>query len=440
MNLVEIIHNQVGNQMVGQISYLIGEDSTKTQTALKAALPALLGGMMNKASTPEGANDLGKILAKLNDNAIASIPGLLASGKADSLAQQGSSMLSTLLGDESVSELSAGVANFSGINEAASDKLLGVLGPIAMGNMKQNLMQEGGISATNISSVLLAQKDSLLSEIPEGLSSHFSSSAGFLSNLKPNIGASLEDSSAAATNSLDSVTDGLESSADSFADVFSEPQVLPDLTGMSEAGLDAVSDIGDQSQAFAVDAFEETQHVADAGMDDLNDASANVAAQFDDGFEESKDFAAEFTNEAANFSEDAIEGSVSFIGDGVGKANDMASQAASGLSDLGASGIESLSDLGQKGLDGLGDAAEHGRNLVSGGVDHVSDAVSDSLTSAKDVTSSSWDAATDMAGKAKDSVTDITQEVSSTKLKYGRILIPALIAAVAILLILNLFR
>ncbi len=444
MNLVEIIQNQMGSQMVGQISYLIGEDSTKTQTALKAALPALLGGMMNKASTPEGANDVSKILAKLNDNAIASIPGLLASGKADSLAQQGSSMLTTLLGEINVAELSSSVASFSGINEAASDKLMGVLGPIAMGNMKQSLMSNGGISSTNISSVLLAQKDRLISDMPEGFKHHFAQSASFLAPVLPNLGsAAPRDSSSFANDVFGQAANSLAAEADTFAtasELDAEQQERHYITGISEAGLDAVSDFSDRSQAFASDAFKDAQNVAENAGDSLKASSANVAASFDDAFEASKDFAANFADEASDFSQDAFGNAAGLSKDSASKLNNRGSKVMDGVTNFSDSSMDAFEDIGQKSLRGLGSAVNASRGLASEGVDKASGAVSASVETATHLSSSSWDEATDMAGKAADSVADVGDKAASTKLKYGRILIPALIAAVAILLILNLFR
>ncbi|MCA9837875.1 MAG: DUF937 domain-containing protein [Trueperaceae bacterium] len=169
MNLVELVQGQLGAQVVGQISHLIGEDTDNTQVAISGAVPALLGRFTALTQNPKGIATLSSILGKLNDNAVASIPGLLASGKAESLAQQGSSMLGTLLGQNQVAEMASAVAQQSAISEASSQKLLGVLGPITIGTMKQNLLKSGGISTENISKLLQSQTANPVAGLTENL-------------------------------------------------------------------------------------------------------------------------------------------------------------------------------------------------------------------------------------------------------------------------------
>ena len=56
--LQDLLGQQQGDEALGQISQQVGAESSMVNTAIRAALPVILGGLANNASTPEGAQSL----------------------------------------------------------------------------------------------------------------------------------------------------------------------------------------------------------------------------------------------------------------------------------------------------------------------------------------------------------------------------------------------
>ena len=75
VNLLELLQGQIGKQVIGQVGNILGESEENTTSAVGAALPSLVGGLMKQASTTQGAEDLNRqlddqreqLLAKAHD-------------------------------------------------------------------------------------------------------------------------------------------------------------------------------------------------------------------------------------------------------------------------------------------------------------------------------------------------------------------------------------
>ena len=63
-SLQDLLGQEQGNQAVDQISQNVGADSSMVNMAIQAALPALINGLANNASTAEGAQSLDTALAE----------------------------------------------------------------------------------------------------------------------------------------------------------------------------------------------------------------------------------------------------------------------------------------------------------------------------------------------------------------------------------------
>ena len=61
-SLQDLLGQEQGTQAVEQISQNVGADSSLVNSAIQLALPALINGLANNASTPEGAESLNTAL------------------------------------------------------------------------------------------------------------------------------------------------------------------------------------------------------------------------------------------------------------------------------------------------------------------------------------------------------------------------------------------
>src|SRR5471030_1213227 len=79
LSLQDLLGQEQGNQAVSQISQSVGADPSLVGTAIQAALPMLLNGLANNASTPAGAQSLNDTLQQHHDGSILDNLGSLAS-------------------------------------------------------------------------------------------------------------------------------------------------------------------------------------------------------------------------------------------------------------------------------------------------------------------------------------------------------------------------
>jgi hypothetical protein len=92
--LVDGILVQLGPEGMAQIANSLGTDESKTQSAIAAALPAIIAGMANNASRPEGAQELSNALGDHNPSIFDGLGGLLGGGG------DGAAILGHVLGQE----------------------------------------------------------------------------------------------------------------------------------------------------------------------------------------------------------------------------------------------------------------------------------------------------------------------------------------------------
>ena len=69
-SLQDLLGQQQGSEAVDQISQQVGAEPSMVNTAIQAALPAILGSLANNAATPQGAESLDQALERDNHASI----------------------------------------------------------------------------------------------------------------------------------------------------------------------------------------------------------------------------------------------------------------------------------------------------------------------------------------------------------------------------------
>ena len=69
-SLQDLLGPQQGTEAVDQISQQVGAEPSLVNTAIQAALPAIIGGLANNASDPQGAQNLDRALEQDHDGGI----------------------------------------------------------------------------------------------------------------------------------------------------------------------------------------------------------------------------------------------------------------------------------------------------------------------------------------------------------------------------------
>jgi outer membrane protein OmpA-like peptidoglycan-associated protein len=169
-NLLDLLSNEFSGEIVSKIADALGEYKGKTQTALDNTLPAIVGALVRKGSTSQGAADLLDLL-KLNgfdgsrftsaSNAVSGVDGI------SKLIEIGGSLLSGLFGSRT-DTLIDWVSSSSGLKKSSTSSLFGLALPIVLGQIGR-LVGSSGWSTSSLMGLLSDQRN-FLRNIPSGLS------------------------------------------------------------------------------------------------------------------------------------------------------------------------------------------------------------------------------------------------------------------------------
>ena len=199
-NIIEAIKNQLGGDTLAQLSSLIGENQDKTKNALGASVPALLASLTSLVSKPEGASQLFSTLGKLDPSLLGNFSSLLGS-QGNAVAQQGNSLLASLLGSGTIGSLVGALAKFTGLGQGSTSNIISTLTPLVLGLLSKQ-SQSQGLNAAGLASLLAGQKQNILAAMPAGLGSVVSSISGLsgiLGSTRETIDASAATAKAGMT-------------------------------------------------------------------------------------------------------------------------------------------------------------------------------------------------------------------------------------------------
>jgi hypothetical protein len=172
-NLVSVVMQFLTPDMIAKIASVLGLDRSVAQKAIGGAIPALLAGLADVASTPNGARQLSSTLAQQQSGSLDSLKSLIGGSGQNTLAETGSSMLSGLFGGGTLDAIAQSIGKFAGVDGGSSKSLLGVLGPVVLGALGQQ-QRSAGLDASGLASLLGSQKDQIAAAIPSGLADQLS--------------------------------------------------------------------------------------------------------------------------------------------------------------------------------------------------------------------------------------------------------------------------
>lgn len=129
--LLDGIMDQLGAQGMAQISRSLGADQSVVESAVAAALPAIVAGMANNSKKPDGAASLSTALDDHSVSVFDQLGDLLGSGGSD-----GAKILGHVLGQRRP-YVERSVAQKSGVDINLIMQLLPILAPLVMGYLSK---------------------------------------------------------------------------------------------------------------------------------------------------------------------------------------------------------------------------------------------------------------------------------------------------------------
>lgn len=168
MNIVQMIMDLLSGSATSKLAGLLGESEDRAKLAAGAAVPAMLSSLSGLASTGGGAQNLANALGKIDPSVLGNL-GSVFSGNAGAVADQGGSLLSSLLGNNALSAIIAAIAKFAGIGGDKSKSLLGFLAPLIMGMIAKQFTGKA-ITPQGLMSLFADQKSNIAAAMPPGFS------------------------------------------------------------------------------------------------------------------------------------------------------------------------------------------------------------------------------------------------------------------------------
>ncbi len=169
-NILELLKNEFSDEIVGQLGKFVGEDAAKTKSALGSIFPAVLGALINKGSTAQGASDILSMITKsgLGENTLKGLSSAFAGGYATTnLLNIGTNLLSGIFGDR-VAKVIDWICGSSGIGKTSASSLLGLAVPAVLGHLGK-VVTGANLNATGLMSLLAGQSGFLKEAAPAGL-------------------------------------------------------------------------------------------------------------------------------------------------------------------------------------------------------------------------------------------------------------------------------
>lgn len=210
MNLLDLVKGQLtGGNTLDMISGLLGENATTTQAGIGAALPTLLGSVIQSGSTTSGAASLLNLLKDGgHDGGIMDNFGALLGGGSgtNSLMSAGSGILTSLLGDK-LGPIAGLIGQVSGMKSGSASSLLSLVAPMLMGSIGKQV-SANGLGASGLMSLLAGQSDFVKAALPAGMGSLLGLGGPSVSNAVSNVTNTATRAASNASNAVEDTASG----------------------------------------------------------------------------------------------------------------------------------------------------------------------------------------------------------------------------------------
>ena len=196
-SLVSLVMQFLTPDVIAKIASALGLDRSIAHKAVMGAIPAILAGLANVASSPGGARQLSNAVAQQRPGMLDSLTSLIGGPGQKAFTDTGSGLLSSLLNGHTLDAMTQSVGRFAGVGESSSKSLLGMLGPVVLGALGQQ-QRSAGLDAGGLASLLTSQKDQFAAAIPAGLADQLNASG-----LIDKLGGDFRTGTAAAASAME---------------------------------------------------------------------------------------------------------------------------------------------------------------------------------------------------------------------------------------------
>jgi hypothetical protein len=213
INLVSLVSQFLTPQLISTLARALGVNEAVAQKVVAAAVPAILASLGTAAAAPGGAQKISDAISNSDPDILTKLTQA-ASGGNTRFLNEGSTLLSGLLGGGGLASLAGAISQFSGAPQPATQTLLGTATQAAVGTIGQQDPSNWS-DPSAILSMLTSQKDAISAALPPELSRALGAS-GLLAGLG-GLGGAAAGAAAAATRTASSTVSSAATTASSAA-------------------------------------------------------------------------------------------------------------------------------------------------------------------------------------------------------------------------------
>lgn len=209
MNILDMLKDQVTGTLAKQASGFLGESEGAVTSALGSAFPAILGSMIDKGSSTEGAAGIMGMIDKLDLDMVGNIGNIFGGGASsvNGLLNSGGGILDMLLGDK-LGGIVDMITKVSGLKGGSTSSLLKMAAPLLLSMIGKKVAGKG---ASGLMDLLMGQKDHVANAMPSGMGSLLG--LANIGNGMKNVAGSAKDAAGSAAKAATNVAGQTASAA-----------------------------------------------------------------------------------------------------------------------------------------------------------------------------------------------------------------------------------
>ena len=176
LNLIELVNHEIRGQVTEVLGKILGGSESQNDLAISSAIPGIFSVMMNSKSDKSDTDSLFNAISAHNDSVLDNLSDLLTFKNHNSLNEMGSKVLTEVIGESGVDNLTSAVSVYSGSDEGNTKTVVACLASIIFAVVKRNIFnKKPDLEPNTIINEFYAQKDHVELAMPFGFSDELES-------------------------------------------------------------------------------------------------------------------------------------------------------------------------------------------------------------------------------------------------------------------------
>jgi len=153
--ILDLLQGPMGQMIIQGASSQLGQDTNKTQSALSAAIPMLMGALKKNASDPNKASGLMDALMNKHDGSLLdNVMDIFGGGNVnEEVVEDGDKILGHVLGEKK-EVVAAAISKQNGIDMGSAMNILKMAAPIVMGMLGKQTREQQVSNPTDLTNII----------------------------------------------------------------------------------------------------------------------------------------------------------------------------------------------------------------------------------------------------------------------------------------------